>query len=865
MHGKKFLLSSSIMILSLFDTVTCFSSQIDAPELVSSSSEGAPTPTQTLEQDQVATLSPHQKWIAVLNGPHDDLTTQQYLEAAMCLTRDEETGLLSITDGNRLAVYAFDKYYEGAPLSQAQAPLSQHDLIVNHHAIFAYSHLCRSDQIAYDPRFLEIMRWVLDNDANPPALPVLLATECFLFLNQLEDAKRASALFVAHPEASGLHGKYPMLCATAYTLHGKKAMAQSLHASHLATNPKEYTLTSLVNASRACDANNIGLWLDVTKRILNPELYGHTHRKQDLKSEVYLEAVECYMEARDYKNALTYLNTYFSFDGNEIDPIAYLHMANCHTNLGNYQDACEYWQIVIDKKLTTVGDYYIYASFAFDKIQEYERASQLVRYTMQHFGIPNHAYLLLQSCRTLLKTKDFKEALTLARQYMAFRPSLAPDELPNSDLVQIANVYRMNRLYEESAKLLDIMSLASNRSTSTCLGAADDHLRSGNFQKASDAFLRLTPKEFESICKEKPQYVKNALMAHAGAKRQKEAQKIINKYPTHFTGLSKVSGLRLAVRTSHTSKAPRKGKGHASQSSHTAPTQDIVRDLKISYAQQLIDGIQIDIKNARQDQTESLDTLRHSILALAHQSTDLMKMIEGDVAVTEDVLAPSNGPSSSGAASSSTSDAARHMPSADPLIALQRLKTRISDLTDEFKRQKDALMHAQKKEIRKAWIESSLASPAMVWEPTLTTDTPTRQKVAKTKMKPASTSAASSAPTQFVASSSSSAASSSTVSAKTPRIEWHITASAKKEEKILMRVPGFKAKFDEFRREIASEPWGRRGHADTHASGRAKRLMGHDNVFSRRFARGERFFYSVDFAEDGRVIITILGLMKHDL
>lgn len=360
MRGKKLLLSSSIMIFSLFDTVTCFSSQIDASELVSSSSEGAPTPTQTPEQDQVATLSPHQKWIAVLSGPHSDLTTQQYREAAMCLTRDEETGLLSINaDRDRLAVYAFDKYYESAPLSQAQAPLSQHDLIVNHHAIIAYYYLSEPEKTAYGPRFLEVVRWVLDNDANPPALPVLLATECFLFLNQLQDAQRASTLFVAHPEASGLHDKYPLLCATAYTLHGKKEMAQSLHVSLLATNPKEYTLAALVNASRACDAKNLDLWLDVTKRILNPEIYGHTHRKQDLKPEVYLDAVECYMEARDYKNALTYLNTYFSFDGNEIDPVAYLHMANCHTNLGNYQDACEYWQIVIDKKLTKVGDYYI--------------------------------------------------------------------------------------------------------------------------------------------------------------------------------------------------------------------------------------------------------------------------------------------------------------------------------------------------------------------------------------------------------------------------------------------------------------------------------------------------------------------------
>lgn len=867
MRYKKLFSISSMMLFSLFDIMACFTSAIETPELELCPPEGAGTPTLAPTQDQTPALTPQQIWIKVLSGPHGDLTTQQYRDAAICLVCDAETRSISINLNTLpLAVHAFDKYYEGALLSQAQTPLDRNDHIFNHYAIIAYYYLTENEKITYGPRFLDVMRWVLEHDTNPALQAVLMSMDSFLFLKQSQDADKASQIFVTHPAASCLYENYPLLSATAYLLQDQLEMAQPLYASTLATRPLKYELSSLINASLAFyEGGQTDLLLETTNRIMNPEAYGYTHTKQDLTPQDYLRAIGCYMMVEDYKHAFECLTFYFSLEENEIDPDAYRYMANYHTHLDNYAEACEYWQISIDRKILKHPSDYLNASSAFNQIQEYERAAQLLRYAIKHFQIPDNGHLLMQSCHLLMRTKDYKNALAIARQYMALRPSITPKERPHDDLLSISAAYRLNYLYEESAALWDMAIQGNERTPAACLDAADDHFKSGNFHKASNAFLRLTPKEFEKICKEKPQYLKIALIAHLGAKRDKEAQKIIRKYAAQLTTPQKGLKSSLAAQTTQTPSTPRKGRIRASQSSQTPQMQTLVNNVKIAHVQQLIGAINETTRTIIQDKSTALEPLREEISKLVERSKELQSILEGRVPVSVDMSAPSSA-SSSSAASSSASDAARLALPRDPLIELQRLKTHISVLADDFKRQKDALSQAEAKEIRKRWIESSLASPSMIWEPPLTTGPLKRKKVGKGKTQTASTSASSSASTHFIApSSTSGAASSSTVPSHTPHIEWRITPSAKKEWQDLKSVRGFQDKFAAFRHEIEMEPWGRRGHTDIHASGRAKRLKGHDNVFSRRFAKGERFFYHVELTDTGQVIVTILGLMKHDL
>lgn len=257
----------------------------------------------------------------------------------------------------------------------------------------------------------------------------------------------------------------------------------------------------------------------------------------------------------DYKHAFECLTFYFSLEENEIDPDAYRYMANYHTHLDNYAEACEYWQISIDRKILKHQSDYLNASSAFNQIQEYERAAQLLRYAIKHFQIPDNGHLLMQSCHLLMRTKDYR---TPSPSHVNAGLAILPSERPADDLLSISAAYRLNYLYEESAALWDMVIQGNERTPAACLDAADDHFKSGNFHKASNAFLLLTPKEFEKICKEKPQYLKIALIAHLGAKRDKEAQKIIRKYAAQLTTPPK--GLKSSLAHKQPKRLQRQGK-----------------------------------------------------------------------------------------------------------------------------------------------------------------------------------------------------------------------------------------------------------------------------------------------------------------
>ena len=119
-----------------------------------------------------------------------------------------------------------------------------------------------------------------------------------------------------------------------------------------------------------------------------------------------------------------------------------------------------------------------------------------------------------------------------------------------------------------------------------------------------------------------------------------------------------------------------------------------------------------------------------------------------------------------------------------------------------------------------------------------------------------SSSASSSGPSHAVAAS---------LASQGEEIDWFITPLATKHFTDLVKKRGYESKFYTYLDQIKADPWNSTGHGDIHALGRTKLMKGYDNVFKTRFGKKERLYYHVEKQGGGRIAVTILGLMKHDL
>lgn len=855
MYRKICLLTAMVVPLSYFDNMTCLASAEDAP-----SQHSATTPPAT-----------HQKWIDLLSGSIENLTANQCRESALGMLHDKGTDVISAEPTRlSLAAKAFARYFELIPFQDGQTTCSKEDHSFNDDAVITFFFLSTPEKRRLAPHFTGVLRWtgVRAEEQSPQTL--LMAMDCLALLGHEEDAHKASYRFAAHSEALQGSLNYPLLAGAAYLLLEKNDVAATLYEMALLKTPQDFSIPSLKNASYAFDKERrLDLSIKITKMLLDPEAYGLMHKKADLIPSDYLDAAGCYMAAQNFDGAFELLQYYFANETGEITPDAYRLMAHCYTHLDDYLAACEHWQIILNKKQLKHASDYINAATAFSQIGAYERASQLLRRALEIAPELGGYHVCVQACEILTMAKDYESALTTVHQYMRARASVPPQERTKTDLVNAALIYRQNHLYEESGKIWDILSLDKHQNhQQMCLSAINDHLQTGNFRKASDAFLRLTHAEMNDAVKKDPALLTTAIVCHQSADRQRDVEELITRHRDKLTIIPLTS-------KSDTTRAPspsaRKGKKTSTLNKSPSSRPELVKDLRASYAATLLAKMNDTFRKVGKHNHEALDALYQEMQHLNDRASHLLSVIQGRTAPSSETPSVSSSSSSSSSASSSSSSSSTHVtpavevsPSEDPLTTLQRLSTRMAELKSSYGRAKDKLDQQTAKEVKKAWLQKSLTENAFVWNPAAYQSSDKRAKVKKGRAKPAKPRSVS--PAQH--SSSSSSISSSSSHASTPsmtRVEWRITPTAQKHMASLRSVRGFQDKFDEFRHEIEMEPWGRRGHTDIHASGRAKHLKGHDNVFSRRFAKGERFFYRVELAQDGRVIVTILGLMKHDL
>lgn len=90
-------------------------------------------------------------------------------------------------------------------------------------------------------------------------------------------------------------------------------------------------------------------------------------------------------------------------------------------------------------------------------------------------------------------------------------------------------------------------------------------------------------------------------------------------------------------------------------------------------------------------------------------------------------------------------------------------------------------------------------------------------------------------------------------------VQWHITPAAEDQYQRLTKEQNMK--FKKFQNEIEQNPYLDESISGTF-SGKAKKLTGFSNLYSRRFDKKNRFVYRIE-EHEGQIRATILGLLTH--
>ncbi|MBA4117519.1 MAG: hypothetical protein C0514_01295 [Candidatus Puniceispirillum sp.] len=834
-HMKKSPIAKTLLISSF---LSCLAPTLSTPLLASElddTQELACTPSRT-----------PQEWWEYIKDAKDDVPPLDLMRAIQSFDKHE--------DFVSAKGYAFHKLFSLAPVDFETLKGDKDAISWVRHACYAFHDLSTDEKFAYKDIYLKIMLWFLEHD------PDLSWDNCLYIMDSLvsfelhEPAKEAARKYATHKDVASSYKMASIRAATAYCLLGDLVRSSTLFKLSFELHPDGFTKSSLCDAACVFHVQKNYELMEKSVRMLLEKKDG-VYKFDNLTQQDFLQCAHFFATNRSYGDVHKALDEYFMRETQTPDAYAYTLMADCHNNAGNPERACEYWDMAIQGGADLLLIDCINAANSFSGIKNYHRARTLVNRAMAFPEAAEDFTALTQASNLYYFCGDFQEAEKIVEQALALRSQAPNHDALTFALLDAASICTRTSHRGRAEEILKEILDDKRTSKTYLLQAGLISYKNQYTSLASDFFAKAIGGKEGLTGKDKAQ-LPRMLLCHLDAKREDRARELWRMYGDTLSTL-------LSFQTAKSSNAA-KGKpqrvseNSRAQKGRSALPIRVAATLRTHIIKETIDEIRTTAQCVADAPWKQLQGAKEEILSLLEKAEILYTQSQ-EASSPPTSRAPSSPPKSD--SSEKQKEFAKQGGPGNFLPALQNIKEHIEALKKSFDRQKHALKQEDDKARKRAWMRDTLSEESFIYD-TPMEDEPRaeKEKTIKERKPRARTSSKGSPPrTPRAQSVSSAPAPAQTL------VTWRITPTAMKHMEALQGVPGFQTKFREFRHEIDMEPWGRRGHAANHASGRAKLLKGHDNVFSRRFARGERFFYRVERQDDGRVIVTILGLMKHDL
>ncbi|MCA0369558.1 MAG: tetratricopeptide repeat protein [Proteobacteria bacterium] len=832
---KKSPIAKTLLVSSF---LSCLAPALSPPLLASElddSQEPVCTPSRT-----------PQEWWDYIKDAKDDVPPLDFLRAIQAFDKHE--------DFVSAKGYAFHKLLTLAPVDFETLKGDKDAISWVRHACYAFHDLSIDEKFAYKDLYLKIMLWFLEQDQELSWDNCLYIMDSLVSFELRELAIKAAQKYAAHKDVASSYKMASIRAATAYCLLGDLERSSTLLKLSFALHPDGFTKSSLCDAACVFHVLKNYEMMEKSLRMLLEKKDG-VYKFDNLTQQDFLQCAHFFATTRSYDDVHKALDEYFMRETQTPDAYAYTLMADCYNNARNAERACEYWDLAIQGGADLLLIDCINAANSFSNIKNYHRARTLVNRAMAFPEAAEDFTALTQASNLYYFCGDFLEAEKTIEQALTLR-----NKAPNHDtltfaLLDAATICARTSHRERAEEILKEILNDKRTSKAHLLPAGLISYNNQYTSLASDFFAKIIGGKGGLTGKDKAQ-LPRMLLCHLDAKREDRAREL---WRMHGDTLSTLLSFQTAKPSNTANGKHQKAPANSrTQKGRSALPMRVAATLRAHIINETIDEIRTATQCVADSPWPQLQGAKEEILSLLEKAEILYAQSQ-EASSPPTSRAPSSPPQKG--SSEKRKESAKQGGPGNFLPALQNIKEHIEALKKSFDRQKHALKQEDDKARKRTWMRDTLSEESFIYD-TPMEDEPRAEKEKTTKeRKPKARSPSKGSPPRTPRAQSVS-------SAPAPAqalVTWRITPTAMKHMEALQSVPGFQTKFREFRHEIDMEPWGRRGHTANHASGRAKLLKGHDNVFSRRFARGERFFYRVERQDDGRVIVTILGLMKHDL
>ncbi|MCA0369559.1 MAG: tetratricopeptide repeat protein [Proteobacteria bacterium] len=704
---------------------------------------------------------------------------------------------------------------------------------------YAFFHLSQQEKQTYKDTYISAMRTLLESEKKLAWGDYLPMVDSLLLFEQRDLAKVAAERYFSQPDIKASYKPASLLAASAHCLLGEEARAGHLYTLSFLLRPNNFSINDLRNALHVFQTLKQHENAAKSSRMLLAK-NGASYKFDDLIVSDFFESAINFVSTAAFGEAREALHEYFARETGAPLPCAYVLMAECYNAENDYERACQYWDAALRAGATLHHANYMNAASSFARLNNYQQAHTLLEEALASGEFASDFISLSYAADLYHRCGDGEKAQEYAERAFSMRHTSPTQEGLSRALLNIAAIYIRHNNPEKAQEILNTIYDDPSSDQTPLIKAGLLSYKNGNLQMASNCFDKgLRDKgDIPHTCLS---FLPVILLCHMDAGHQARAQSVLMQHPD-ILGSSQ-------TRTPSTKAS--KGRAPASSSAQRA-SKKINASTIATLRTHLIEAVRTDIRTAARAVASASD---HAPLAdLRAQIIDLAESLSRS---RSDTSASQTSSSSSSSSADATEASLPH---------LQRIKEQVEGLKKEFDRKRYALEKEDFKARKRALIQTAaLESSTSLDGPASSTHTERVKAIRGKKQKSQAVAPRASRASTPSQDRTSSAVSACSGVAPLPAVEWRISQTGRKHMEILKSVPGFQAKFDAFRRDINNEPWARRGHAQTHATGRAKLLKGYENIFSRRFAGGERFFYRVERQEGGRVVITILGLMKHDL
>ncbi|MBA4117513.1 MAG: hypothetical protein C0514_01265 [Candidatus Puniceispirillum sp.] len=729
------------------------------------------------------------------------------------------------------AADAYYQYFSHAPI-QLDNPETTPETRARHEdALRIFGALKRNDKLIYRDTYASVMRWHLKDEKTTPYTLLSIMDE-FREFGFKDDVHTASQLYVNHPNKGPVDMAYPFKAAFAYDIAGQKQKASILFTLGLKQPSQDVTVRDVRKAAlHFMGAKRYEKGLETYRQMFASFPHEHSGPAD------FLNAASCATRHEDYESASDFLTSYFEREMGSPLPLAYRLRATCATHSQDFETAKEYWLLAIKGDVNMFFCDYANAAGTFTELGDHDLAATYWKKALSAGDTEPDYDSYASACLAAFQVCDYETALVAADGMLARRGGEHFSQDKTDDLCLAAMAYSHNQRYDKSLNLWARIAAQKPLDETAYLWSGNDLYALGDYVGASDAFSHLSNEKIGQHAS-KDSFIETLVFCHLAAGKNAQAQQIL----TRFRGKGP-SAMRVTQGSKNQSRSPKNAQ-------EISQPQRNLRAMKVVIGTSMLAQMDETIARLKSDSHETLVNIEQKMRACQELAKPLLAQLND--ATSQDHPPVSQDSSTSSSSSSST----RQEPS--PFEEIQKLAREVDALGQQYKKAKSTLDRLAAKESRKQMIAQAIKEEPTLFYPSAPLPEPKAQPQKRHKKKTRGK-----ADTAKKGASTSSSASTPAVNAS--KVEWRLTPTAQKHLSDLRSVPGFQGKFEAFRREIEMEPWGRRGNALTHASGRAKLLKGYDNVFSRRFSKGDRFFYRVERQEGARPVVTILGLMGHDL